>query len=63
VSGAAIFFLITVLAIPGLRTMFQFAPIHSWELILLIVAAVCCIFVAESIKIKPIKRFIFGQAE
>ena len=63
VSGGALFFMTAVLAIPGLRTMFQFAPIHSWELILLIVAAVACIFVAESIKIKPIKRFIFRQAE
>ncbi len=61
VSGGAIFFLFTILAIPGLRNMFQFAPIHSWELILLIVTAICCIFVAQIIKIKPIKRFIFRE--
>ncbi len=59
VSGGALFFLAIVLIIPGVRELFQFAPLHLWELALLAVAAMGSILFAESIKIKPIKRFIF----
>jgi len=63
VCGGALFFLIIVLTIPGMRTMFQFAPLHSWEFILLLVAGFSSILIAESIKINPLKRLIFDQAE
>ena len=61
VSGGAIFFLAIVLTIPGLRNVFQFAPLHRWEIVLLILAGLACVLFAESIKIKPLQRFIFSD--
>jgi P-type Ca2+ transporter type 2C len=63
VSGSALFFLALVLTIPPLRNMFQFAPIHSWEIVLLMMAGVGCLLAAESVKIKPINQFIFSTPE
>jgi Ca2+-transporting ATPase len=63
VCGAALFFLIIVLAIPAIRTMFQFAPLHRWELIVLGVAGISSILIAESIKIRPLRRFIFDTLD
>jgi Ca2+-transporting ATPase len=61
ISGGAIFFLIIILSLPALRGIFQFAPLHSWEIALLILAGITSILFAESVKLRPIKRFIFGE--
>jgi Ca2+-transporting ATPase len=61
VSGGALFFLTLVLSIPALRTVFQFAPMHRWELALLACAGLLSVLFAESVKIKPIKDFIFSE--
>ena len=58
VAGGAIFFLVLVLAIPALRDVFQFAPLHRWEMILLSLAGLSSILVAESIKLKPLQKFL-----
>jgi Ca2+-transporting ATPase len=63
VTGGALFFLTIVLSFPGLRNVFQFAPLHRGELVLLAIAGLGSILFAESIKIKPLKRFIFTDKE
>jgi Ca2+-transporting ATPase len=61
ISGGAIFFLALVLTIPMLRNIFQFAPLHRWEVALLAIGALVSVLLAESIKIRPINRFIFSE--
>ena len=61
ISGGALFFLALVLTIPGVRDLFQFAPLHRWELALLALAGLSSILFADVIKLKPIKRFIFAD--
>ena len=61
ISAGTLFFLTLVLAIPALRNVFQFAPLHRWELALLFVAGLVSILFAEIIKIEPIKKFIFSN--
>jgi Ca2+-transporting ATPase len=61
VTGGALFFLTLVLSIPALRGVFQFAPMHRWELALLACAGLLSVLFAESVKIKPIKNFIFSE--
>jgi len=56
VSGGALFFLGLVLATPGLRELFQFAPLHRWEVALLSLAGVGSIFFAEIVKLKVVRR-------
>ncbi len=64
ITGGALFFLVLVLAVPALRNVFQFAPLHRWEMALIFLAGLVSILFAESVKIKSIKRFIFsGEAE
>jgi Ca2+-transporting ATPase len=61
ISGGALFFLALVLTIPALRDVFQFAPLHRWEMALLSLAGLASVLFAESIKIKPLNRFIFSD--
>lgn len=56
VSGGALFFLGLVLATPGLREVFQFAPLHRWEVALLSLAGLGSIFFAEIVKLKVVRR-------
>jgi Ca2+-transporting ATPase len=64
VSGGALFFLTLVLTVPALRNVFQFAPLHLWEIAFLSLAGLVSLLFTESTKIKPIFRFIFsGKAE
>lgn len=58
VSGAALVCLGLVLGIPALREIFQFAPLHRWELALLAVAGVASVSMAESVKFGVIRRAI-----
>jgi hypothetical protein len=50
-----------VLTIPFLRKLFQFAPMHRWELALIAIACLVSITIAESVKLKPIRKFINGN--
>jgi Ca2+-transporting ATPase len=63
VSGGAFFFLILVLEIPAFRNIFQFAPLHPSEMILLSLAGACSIFFAESIKFKVLHKLIYHENE
>ncbi|HEX8992046.1 MAG TPA: cation-translocating P-type ATPase [Anaerolineales bacterium] len=56
VTGAAVFFLAMVLMIPTLREVFQFAPLHRWELAVLSLAGLSSVFFAESVKFKAIQK-------
>ncbi len=58
VTGGALFFLVLVLAVPPLRDIFQFAPIHRSELALMALAGLISILVAEIVKIKSIRIWI-----
>jgi len=62
-AGGAAFFLTLVLTVPALRSVFQFAPLHRWEFVLLLLAGLINILFAESVKIKPFKRFIFSDKD
>ncbi|HLO16048.1 MAG TPA: cation-translocating P-type ATPase, partial [Anaerolineales bacterium] len=59
VSGGALFFLILVLTIPVLRDVFQFAPVHRWEMALLLAGGLGSILFAESIKLKALRKVIY----
>jgi P-type Ca2+ transporter type 2C len=52
VTGAALFFLALVLTVPALREVFQFAPLHRWEIALLALAGIGSVSFAESVKFK-----------
>ncbi len=58
VSGAALFCLALVLTIPALRDVFQFAPLHRWELALLALAGLGSVSLVESVKLGVIRRAI-----
>ena len=61
VSGGALFFLTLVLTIPVLRDVFQFAPVHRWEMALLFASGLGSILFAESIKLKALRKVIYGD--
>ena len=63
ISGGALFFLILVLVVPALRNVFQFAPLHRWEMGLLFVASLSSILFAESVKLKFLRKAIYGDDE
>jgi P-type Ca2+ transporter type 2C len=60
VSGGALFFLTLVLSFPGVRNVFQFAPMHLNEIYLIVICGLVSIFFAEIVKLKPIQRYIYN---
>jgi Ca2+-transporting ATPase len=60
ISGFALGFLTLVLAVPFLRDLFKFAPLHRWEAALIAGAVLVSVLIAESVKLKPIQKFIVG---
>jgi P-type Ca2+ transporter type 2C len=58
IAGFAVGFLILVLANPFLRNLFQFAPLHRWEVVLIAGAILVSMSIAESVKTKPMRRII-----
>ncbi|MGE5377201.1 MAG: cation-translocating P-type ATPase [Bacteroidota bacterium] len=58
VSGGALFFLVLVLAVAPIRDLFQFAPVHRWEMALLLFSGLACVLVAESVKLKGFQKLI-----
>jgi P-type Ca2+ transporter type 2C len=61
VTGGALAFLSLVLAVPLLRDLFKFAPLHRWELALIAAAALVSLLIAESVKLKSMRKFITGK--
>ncbi len=61
VAGGTIFFLTMVLYIPFLRSLFKFAPVHSWEMGLIIISALVSIFIAETTKTRIFQRSFKSQ--
>jgi Ca2+-transporting ATPase len=60
VTGGTLFFLVIVLNFPFLRDLFKFAPLHRWELALIVASGFASILIAESVKIDGIQKFIQG---
>ncbi len=60
ITGFALSFLALVLAVPFLRDLFQFGPLHSWEAALIAASVAVSLLIAESVKTKPIHKWIFG---
>jgi Ca2+-transporting ATPase len=63
VTGGALFFLVLVLMVPALRDVFQFAPLHRWEMALLTLSGLSSILFAESIKLKAVQKAIYREGE
>ncbi len=63
IPSKALFFLALVVTIPALRDVFQFAPLHRWEMALLSLAGLSSIFFAESVKIKALRQAIYREGE
>ena len=61
VTGGTVFFLTLVMSIPFLRELFKFAPLHRWEFVLIVLSALTSIFIAESVKLKGMQKFIQGK--
>jgi Ca2+-transporting ATPase len=62
VTGGTVFFLVVIMSTPILRELFKFAPLHRWELVLIVLSGLASILIAESIKNKYIQKFIQGGA-
>jgi Ca2+-transporting ATPase len=63
VTAGALFFLGLVLSLPALRDVFQFAPLHRWEMALLSLTGVSSILFAESVKLKALRKLIYQDDE
>jgi len=61
VTGGTVFFLVLIMRIPVLRDLFKFAPLHRWELLLIVISGLTSILIAESIKLKGLQKFIQGR--
>ncbi len=60
VTGGTVFFLALIMSTPVLRELFKFAPLHRWELVLIVLSGLASILIAESIKLKGVQKFIQG---
>ena len=58
ITGGTVFFLGLVLAVPALRDIFQFAPLHRWEIVFLAGSGLISILLAESVKLKAVQKWI-----
>ncbi len=62
IIGGAMSFLALILAVPVLRDLFKFSPLHRWEVLLISGASLFIILAAESVKLKPIQKFLFEKS-
>ncbi len=58
VTGGTVFFLALVLFVPFLRGLFNFAPVHGWELGLILVSAFFSVLISESVKSPFVQRIL-----
>jgi Ca2+-transporting ATPase len=56
VAGGAVAFLALVMYVPFLRSLFRFAPVHGWELLLCLLAGAAAIICGELTKIRRLTR-------
>ena len=56
ISGGALGFLALVLAVPFLRDLFHFAPLHRMELAAIVICVFVSLLVSDSIKYGPFRR-------
>jgi Ca2+-transporting ATPase len=61
ISGGALGFLTLVLAVPFLRELFHFAPLHRTELAVIAMSVFASLLVSESIKYRPLQRRLEGS--
>ena len=61
VVGGAAFFLALVIFVPFLQDMFKFAPLHSWEMLLLVATGLTSILISESTKLKVLSGALGGK--
>jgi Ca2+-transporting ATPase len=58
VSAGTLFFLGLVVSVPFLRGLFSFGPLHLWEMVLVGVASLICILLAEGVKLRMLSKKI-----
>ena len=63
IVGGAVSFLTLVLTIPGLRTIFKFAPMHRWEMAMILIAGLISILITESVKLPGLQKLIYQKRE
>jgi Ca2+-transporting ATPase len=63
ISGGALLFLSLVLATPFLRDVFQFAPLHRWEMALLCLTGGVSLVLSEITKLGFIRKLIVRHGE
>ena len=61
ITGFALGFLALVLSVPFLRDLFKFGALHRGEVVTIAAAVTISILIAESVKTKPMQRFIHGD--
>ena len=62
VTGGTLLFLILALFVPFLRGLFNFAPLHLWELGVIVVTGLLSILVSESVKTRLFRR-VFSEGK
>ena len=60
VTGGAVAFLVLVLGVPGLNALFKFGPLERSQVVIVVVASLASLLVAESVKL-PWMRKIIGN--
>ena len=58
VIGGAVCLLAAIVLVPPLRDLFQFAPLHAWEVILLIASGLASVLISESTKLPWTSRLL-----
>lgn len=58
ITGFAIVFLLLAIFVPFLRVLFSFAPLHGWEVLLIAVTGLASVLLAESVKIRWIRKAV-----
>ncbi len=61
VSGGAAAFLTVILSVPFLRELFKFAPLHRWEVAVILLACLVSLSIAESVKLPGVQRLIYRK--
>ena len=61
VTGGAATFLTAIVTIPYLQGLFKFAPLHKWEMLVIVVASGVSILISESVKTPFMRKLIHGE--
>jgi hypothetical protein len=55
ITGFILTFLTLATSVPLLRELFSFAPLHLWEVGLIVLMGIISILIAESVKLRPFR--------